>query len=82
MITYFFKFGKYKGKSIGEVYSEDPDYIIWIAGKGLSSEGKYFWEAKKHAQSLLKTIRHREKEDEKQNAICSIYDNRVKSKYT
>lgn len=28
------KFGKYQGKTIGQVYDEDPDYIEWLADKG------------------------------------------------
>lgn len=25
-------FGKYKGQTIGEVYSENPNYLAWIFG--------------------------------------------------
>ena len=34
-------FGKYKGKSVGEVKSSDPKYIEWIINKDLEGDTTY-----------------------------------------
>ena len=40
-------FGKYRGKSVGEIKGIEPEYLDWILGKDSSEEVKEkIWEEK------------------------------------
>jgi uncharacterized protein (DUF3820 family) len=35
-----FQFGKYQGRSVRDVFAEDPDYVDWFAGSFATGEGR------------------------------------------
>ena len=48
--------GKHKGKTVGEVYSEDPQYILWLAREGKARPGQeiVFQEVQRLAEKFFK----------------------------
>jgi hypothetical protein len=45
-------FGKYRGKTLGEVYATDPQYVIWIANKYEGGKGEKGREFRRIAKEL------------------------------
>jgi hypothetical protein len=62
------QFGKYRGKTLGEVYTIDPQYIIWIANKydgGRGEKGREFRSiARELADGYFKSMGERNREAE------------------
>lgn len=49
-----FGFGKHSGKSVNEVYEEDPGYLEWLSSNGVTSGTRDFKHTIKHYGEMLK----------------------------
>lgn len=70
-----FSFGKYRGQTLGEVFVEDPKYIIWTLEKYTGSLSPEFIEKAKYYKDLYyDTIRKKNLEESKSEYIGKIGD--------
>ena len=44
-----FRFGKYKGRTLFEIFGEDPEYLQWLlAQEGIEARGAFYEEMKSY----------------------------------
>lgn len=65
-------FGKYRGKSLGDIFVEDPKYIMWL-DKNYTGGIKEMWDKiKEYKEMYLETIRKKNLEESISNYVGQI----------
>jgi hypothetical protein len=70
-------FGKHRGKTLGEVYSEDPQYVIWISKNFIPKNKKqeeFLSIAKEFTDTYFRSMTEKNREDENKEGYGKVDD--------
>ena len=65
-------FGKYRGKTIGDIFVEDPKYIIWLATKYEGSSNLDYEKLNYYKQLYFETLTKKNQEESKSQYVGNI----------